>query len=129
MATRIRVLDAGRLLDTGRAQLNLTQGNAYELYRVPAAKTAIVKSFRLVNAHTKAIAVTVTLGRLGCADQAVFPSAMQVPAGFMVAEDREFTMASDDVIRIRVGNVDPGDTSTTLIQKIHYVISGADRDV
>ena len=121
MPTNTKQLAAGRLFDTGRSGL----GQPLVIYQVPESKSVIIKNVRLVGSHDKAFKVTVLVGTQ---EVHVFPEGTEIPAGFLIAEDREFILDSGDALEVRIDKVDSADTEATLARKLHYVLSGAERD-
>ena len=110
MAVQVLSLANGQLSTTPKAVLYPTTA---------ISLTTIVKSIRLVNTDTQPRTVNLYFAPNGVSGSArrIAPPSMSVPAGGLVIDDQEITMAPNDQIL--------GDASAGSV--IDYVISGIQR--
>jgi len=126
MAVRFKVLGSGKMSALGNV------GAAYTLYTVPAGKAAIVSAMRFCNTYTDDVPLFVTLQHENnpypVANNAYIISAgYTLAAGRLLVEDEELMLGQGDSILGAAGKV--GINDPTFIGKIHFVISGVERDV
>ena len=98
----------------GEGQLPAAAG---DLYEVPAATTAIIKTIILVNTHTTAEIVNLYILKLGGTARRIIPKDLSLGVSYSLVFDDEITLGADDKIR--------GDTTTA--SKVDFVIMGIEK--
>ena len=98
----------------GEGQLPAAAG---DLYEVPAATTAIIKTITLVNTHTTAEVVNLYILKAGSTARRIIPKDLSLGASYSLVFDDEITLEAADKIQ--------GDTTTAV--KVDFTIMGVEK--
>lgn len=94
-------------------QLASTEG---DVYLVPAATTAIIKTITLVNTDTVARTMNLYIKKSAGTSRRIIPKDQSLGAGFLLETDQEYTLGAGDAIR--------GDASAATV--VDFTVSGVE---
>lgn len=77
-------------------QLGTTEA---DLYLVPAATTAIIKTIKLVNTNTTTEVINLYIKKAAGTSRLIMPQNLNLSAGYMAVEDDELTLGVGDAVR------------------------------
>jgi hypothetical protein len=109
MALIIKTLAAG----------NKNATSFHDLYPVPATRSAVVYSIRLVNSGSNAAAINLYARPSGGSDWRIYERDYSMAAGAMVLVEDPLTLGAGDKVRVEISGTSPS---------LDYMISGVERD-